>query len=103
MHQQLSAIIKEAIDELNSLRQDQPPVDFAEQTPLYGADSPLDSVDLVNLLIAIEEKLEDELDVNLVIANEKALSMKHSPFQSIRTLHDYLAEELNLTTPQSAL
>lgn len=96
MHQQLSFIIQQAIEELNAIREDQVPIVFSPETPLYGQSSALDSVDLVNLLVTIEEKLQDELEIDFLIANEKALSMQNSPFKTIQTLHDYLTLELNL-------
>ena len=96
MHQQLSLIIQQSIDELNAIREGQSPIIFASATPLYGQDSALDSVDLVNLLVTIEEKLQDELEIDFLIANEKALSMQNSPFKTVQTLHDYLLSELKL-------
>ena len=70
-------------------------VNKEESTPLFGAASVLDSVDLVNLLLSVEELLEDELDIEFVIANEKALSQKNSPFKTVATLAQYLTEEIN--------
>ena len=43
----------------------------------------------------MEELLEDELDIEFVIANEKALSQKNSPFKTVATLAQYLTEEIN--------
>ena len=90
----LLTIIEQSFDELNALREDSEKLLFSNSTQLYGAESPLDSVDLVNLLLAIEERIEDELDVSFTIANEKALSMKNSPFRTVQTLCDYLKSEL---------
>ncbi|MAZ07966.1 MAG: hypothetical protein CMM99_05960 [Rickettsiales bacterium] len=59
-------------------------------TPLVGDKSKLDSLGLVGLLITVEQKLEDQLNISLTIADEKAMSLKNSPFKTIETLSNYL-------------
>ncbi|AWB67790.1 acyl carrier protein [Saccharobesus litoralis] len=90
---QLQQLIYRSIDELNAVR-DGTLIEKSEQTALYGQNSSLDSVDLVNLLLSVEELLEDEFDIEFTIANEKAMSLKNSPFKTVSTLSQYLAEEL---------
>lgn len=84
-YEQVIELIYSAIDELNASSDNQPVVK-QEDTALYGNSSSLDSVDLVNVLLSLEEALEDEFEVELVIANEKALSQKNSPFRTVSTL-----------------
>ena len=68
-------------------------------TTIYGNDSRLDSLGLINLIVAVEQNIEDEFDVNITIADERAMSQKHSPFRTIESLANYiemlLKEELN--------
>jgi acyl carrier protein len=59
-------------------------------TRLLGAESILDSMHLVSLIIAIEREVEDTFGVALTLADERALSMKESPFRSIQSLADYI-------------
>lgn len=94
MNTKILDIIYAAIEELNDSRGEDEPIAKQPDTLLYGQASPIDSVDLVNLLISVEEALEDEFDISFVIANEKAMSMKNSPFKSVTALCDYLSEEL---------
>ena len=91
----LLSIIENAFAELNELRAQDAQLVFSPDAPLYGVNSAIDSVDLVNFLLSVEEQLEDELDITFVIANEKALSLKNSPFKTMATLCDYL--ELSLS------
>ena len=93
-YKQVVELIYAAIDELNAAN-DEKTVTKAEDTALYGASSLLDSVDLVNLLLTLEEALEDEFDIAFVIANEKALSQKNSPFRTVATLANYITEDVN--------
>lgn len=63
---------------------------------LIGNASPLDSLGLVSLIVDIEESINDEFDVELVLASEKAMSARTSPFINLETLISFIEEELNL-------
>ncbi len=67
-----------------------------EDTPIFGEGSSLDSLGLVTLLVSIEQKIEDEMGVNITIADEKAMSLKNSPFRTIGTLKQFLSDRLNI-------
>ena len=60
-------------------------------TLLFGDAGLLDSVGLVSLIVAIEQEIETELGASIVLADERAMSQKHSPFRSIGALSDYAA------------
>ncbi len=47
---------------------------------------------LVNLLVCIEERIEDEYNLSVTLADEKAMSRKNSPFRTISTLCEYINE-----------
>ncbi len=64
--------------------------DITEETRLIGRDSVLDSMGLVNLIVEIEQRLEDEFDISLVLADDRAMSQKNSPFRSVQSLSDYI-------------
>ena len=61
-------------------------------TSLYGGEGLLDSLGLVTFLINLEQKIEDELNIDITIASEKAMSQKNSPFRTIKSLNDYLVQ-----------
>ena len=65
-----------------------------ESVSLYGIDGIFDSIGLVTFLIELEQKIEDEFDKSITIADEKAMSMKNSPFRSIPALSDYIIDKL---------
>jgi acyl carrier protein len=62
----------------------------APETKLLGSQSVLDSMHLVSLILAIEREVEDTFGVTVTLADERALSMKASPFRSIQSLADYI-------------
>lgn len=63
-----------------------------EDTRLIGREAVLDSMGLVNLIIEVEQRLEDEHDITVVLADERAMSQKNSPFRSVQTLADYICQ-----------
>jgi len=67
----------------------------APETPLLGAQSVLDSIHLVSLIVTTEREIEEAFAVALTLADERALSMKESPFRSIQSLADYIALRIN--------
>ena len=58
---------------------------------LLGPQSALDSLHLVSFLITAEREVEETIGVTLTLANERALSMKESPFRTIESLASYIA------------
>lgn len=59
-------------------------------TRLFGRGGLLDSLGLVRLIVAIEGALEEELGVSVVLADERAMSQKNSPFRTIESLTNYI-------------
>ena len=61
-----------------------------EHTPLFGGPSEFDSIAVVTLLAEIEQRINDRYGTSTIIANEKAMSQKRSPFLSIGSLAEYI-------------
>ena len=59
-------------------------------TPIFGEDSALDSLGLVTLLVEVEQSIEDEFSQEITIADEKAMSLRNSPFRNVETLSNYI-------------
>jgi acyl carrier protein len=60
-------------------------------TELFGQGGLLDSVGLVSLVVAVEEGLADELDIHVGLADERAMSQRHSPYRTVSSLAAYAA------------
>tara|TARA_Y100001958_G_C21244351_1_gene573545 strand:- start:3955 stop:4269 length:315 start_codon:yes stop_codon:yes gene_type:complete len=65
------------------------------ETRLFGGDGLIDSMELVVLLVRIEEFIEDEFNKSIILASEKAMSRRTSPFVRIKYLLDYIEEIIN--------
>ena len=68
------------------------PPDLGEETRLVGEQAVLSSLGLVSLIVELEQTIEEQCGVALVLADERALSQKHSPFRSVGSLADYVSE-----------
>jgi len=64
-------------------------------TLLYGQEGKLDSLGLVNLILAIEERLLDKYNKNISLADDKAFSEKTSPFSNVSTLAEFIYKKYN--------
>ena len=88
--EKIKSVIIEALTEINHQLPEKINIDKKNDIPLYGSSGQLDSLGLVNILVAIEEKIEDQFDRSIIIADEKAMSQKNSPFRSVDSLVNYL-------------
>ena len=87
-------LIFEGIKDYNTQVNKKNQLPISVELELFSENGVLDSLGLVNLIMSIEEQFEDYLDTSIVIADEKAMSQKNSPFQSVRSMADYLSKEL---------
>lgn len=85
------AAIYSAVDELNRQLPKGVVVEKSLDAPLYGKGSRLESIDLVNFIMEVEDKVRDELGASVTIADEQAMSQQHSPFLTLGTLVDYVS------------
>jgi acyl carrier protein len=69
-------------------------VEVQRDSPLIGDHSPVDSLGLVMIVTSFEAKVNEAFGAEIVLANEKAMSMKSSPFRSIAALSEYAGELL---------
>lgn len=95
MKKQIFKIVIESIDSVNQLLDQKIPIQMGESAALYGEYGVLDSLSLVNLIVAVEEGIENEFNRSVILASEKAMSQKRSPFSTVGTLVDYIDSLLN--------
>ena len=87
--EQVLQAIFDAMDEINEQRPEEPQIEKSADTVLFGESGALDSLGLVNLIVTVEQTLEETFGVSLTLADEKAMSMRNSPFRSVKTLAEY--------------
>ncbi len=94
MQSEIIALILSQAEELNEQLPRRIPLEQGEAAPLFGDDGVLDSIALVTLVVAIEQALEDELEVVLTLADEKAMSQQQSPFRTVGALAKYIQQRI---------
>ena len=90
MQDKIEKIIIETLVELNEELENESLENPSSKTKLYGANGGLDSLALVSFITDLEEKISDEFDKEIVLADEKAMSAKTSPFRNVESLTLYI-------------
>jgi acyl carrier protein len=88
----VEALITTVIAEFNDTLQRKIPTERGLNAPLYGPEGALDSLGFVSFIVAVEQAVEEELGITIVLADEKAMSQRNSPFRSVGTLVDYVTK-----------
>ena len=65
---------------------------LSPETTLYGQGSDVDSLGFVQLLLDVEERVNTRYAVSVTPTDEKAMSQRNSPFRTVQTLAEYLAD-----------
>ena len=90
MQDKIEKIIIETLVELNEELENESLENPSSKTKLYGANGGLDSLALVSFITDLEEKISDEFEKDIILADEKAMSAKTSPFRNIESLTSYI-------------
>jgi acyl carrier protein len=71
--------------------------EITPQTAILGGGSDLDSMAVVHLITELEGRLEERYRRNWILADERALSRRRSPFRTVGDLCTFIVE----TTPEA--
>jgi acyl carrier protein len=93
--EKVRALVLDALESVLGHRPGAQQLAPGDETPVYGAAGMLDSLELVNLVIELEQRLEDEFSAVVTLADERAVSQKQSPFRSVPSLVDLLVSRLD--------
>lgn len=94
IEQAIEGALSDAIEEVNETLDADNAVSLADDAELFGGGSPLDSIALVNFVVAVEQGIEDRMGRSIVLASDKAMSRRTSPFRTVGALRAYLRELL---------
>lgn len=90
MKDKIIELIYVTIDELNEFREPENQILKTENTEFLGHHSVLDSLGLINLIVSLEQAVNDELNVEITLADERAMMMASSPFRTVSTLAEFI-------------
>jgi acyl carrier protein len=95
MKQRIFDLICLAVTEIGEELENETLIHPNEQTKLFGNGGTLDSLALVSLIADVEEKVYDTLNRYVVLADERAMSQRTSPFRDVGSLCNYVEKLLN--------
>ena len=84
-------VIFSAIDEINQQLPKEQRLEKSIDAVLFGRSGKLDSLGLVNLIVATEQKIEEQFGVTMNLADERTMALENSPFETVRTLADHIS------------
>ncbi len=90
MAKTVQTIITECLQELNEELENPNLEKITPQTKIFGGNGALDSLALVSFITDIEEHISNEFNQEIVLADEKAMSAKTSPFRNVESLTAYI-------------
>ncbi len=83
-------ILYSAIDELNEQLEEEDRIDKALDSPIMGAEAGLDSLTLVNLVVAIEQEVLAQTGQTVVLVDEDAMGADAHPFRNVSSLASHI-------------
>lgn len=83
-----------ALDELNEQLPPRLRLEKDDRTPLTGPDGPLDSLNVVNLVAALEQKIEERFSTTVDLI-DNGLFDDSQPLQNVGTLVTFVSSVLN--------
>jgi len=95
MEQEIEKIVFKIIQQLGNDYNIVELENLKTHTPLYGQAGSIDSIQLVNLIANIEISVAEKYGKNIVLADERSMSMKFSPFRSVASLTEYTFKLIN--------
>ena len=87
---QVIQTVFKAIDDVNALLMAGQRLAKARQTVLSSESGGLDSLGLVNLIVALEQRLQQDFETGLALVSEDSMSQQNSPFRDVESLSEYV-------------
>ena len=87
--------IYNAVAEINEQLPKGKSLAMSPETVLFGRSGQLDSLGLVSLIVAVEQNIQAEFGSDVTLADERAMSQRNSPFQTIASLAAYISHLLD--------
>lgn len=89
--ERIESAIFDALEEVNLTLPESMQLERSADSVIFGRGGKLDSLGLVNFVLAVEEKLST-LGLNVSLTDQRAMSRTRSPFRSVKTLSAFVEE-----------
>jgi len=91
MNEQIQNAIVAALNDVNQILPPSMQLSSDPDAVIFGKGGKLDSLGLVNFVMAVEEQLM-QCGWKVTLTDDRAMSQSRSPFRSIRALAGFIAE-----------
>lgn len=95
MDERITSAVFSAIDEVNKQLPKEQKLEKSMDTVLVGPTSKLDSLGMVNLVVALEEHIEKDFDRTIYLTDESVMSDGNGYFQTIGALCEHITKLLD--------
>jgi acyl carrier protein len=95
LNKEVEKLVLETLDEINEGLEEPEKIDRSINTILVGHGGQIDSLGLVQLIVSVEQKVNDNFNVEVSIVDDKAFSQNHSPFRTVGTLIDFVTGKID--------
>ena len=90
MKEKIEKVVKEVVNQYASDNSISDLKSLNAETVLFGNSSVIDSIGLVTIIVEVEQRIFEDFNINISLADEKAMSQRNSPFKTIKSLSDYI-------------
>jgi len=90
--ERILALVRRAVDDVNEQLDEGVKLGADPDTVLYGRGARIASLTLVSFIVAVEENIREDFGLSVTLANEKAMSMEHSPFKTLGSMIGYVTD-----------
>ena len=90
--QSVLSVIYEAIEELNQQLPLERRLACSPDTALFGDAGHLNSLNLVNLIVGVEQIVEETFNVGISLMDESADATVDNPFEDVETFSEFVRE-----------
>jgi len=88
-------LVTEALQSLNDELGYESLANPTESTVIFGGAEGIDSLSLVRLVVSLEGDSEQAFGRKILLADEKAMSQRNSPYRTVASLADFIVARLN--------
>ena len=66
-----------------------------DNTEIFGSKSIIDSLQLINLIVKIEEEVYDQTGKEIIVVDDEAVIVGNSPFQTVKSLTEFVDKKIS--------
>ena len=94
MRNSLLGLIKKQVEFINEELDYEYLKSIDESTEIFGGEYGIDSLSLVKVVVGLEQDIQKQFGMKILLSDERAMSMKNSPYRTVKSLIDFAAERL---------